>query len=132
MLTTEIAERAPSIPCSFSDIDDPNYVGFLLERELLFTLVMNGVRRTDQSLREVSMDPALVVLRQQSIEVGSWSRIERTDRCPRCSGLMVAEWCEDLSDYSSQRCVQCGELIDPVIIQNRRLLHENTFKGVGR
>ena len=33
---------------------------------------------------------------------------------------MVAEWCQDLSDYSGQRCVQCGELIDPVILQNRR------------
>lgn len=69
------------------------------------------------------MGTALVVPRQLSIEAGagSWSRIHRTDRCPRCSGLMVAEWCEDLSDYSSQRCVQCGELIDPVIMQNRRL-----------
>jgi hypothetical protein len=78
------------------------------------------------------MDPALVVLRQESIEVGSWSRIERTDRCPRCSGLMVAEWCEDLSDYSSQRCVQCGELIDPIIIQNRRLSCGNTSNGICR
>jgi len=34
---------------------------------------------------------------------------------------MVAEWCQDLSNYSAQRCVQCGELIDPVILENRRL-----------
>ena len=69
------------------------------------------------------MGTALAVPRQQSIEaeVGSRSRIHRTDRCPRCNGLMVAEWCEDLSDYTGQRCVQCGELIDPVIMQNRRL-----------
>ena len=69
------------------------------------------------------MDTALVVPRQLSIEAetGSGSRIHRTDRCPRCSGLMVAEWCEDLSDYTGRRCVQCGELIDPVIMQNRRL-----------
>jgi hypothetical protein len=33
---------------------------------------------------------------------------------------MVAEWCQDLSDYTAQRCVQCGEVIDPVILQNRR------------
>lgn len=66
------------------------------------------------------MGMTLVVPRQQLIEVGSWSRIHRTERCPRCSGLMVAEWCEDLSDYSGQRCVQCGEMIDPVIMQNRR------------
>ena len=66
------------------------------------------------------MGTALVVPRQQSIETGSWSKIHRTDRCPRCNGLMVAEWCEDLSNYTGQRCVQCGELVDPIIMQNRR------------
>jgi hypothetical protein len=36
---------------------------------------------------------------------------------------MVAEWFIDLLDNPAQvlRCVQCGELIDPVILQNRRL-----------
>jgi len=67
------------------------------------------------------MGTTLAVTPQQSIEVAdrSWARIHNTDRCPRCSGLMVAEWCEDLSDHSAQRCVQCGEVIDPVILQNR-------------
>jgi uncharacterized Zn finger protein len=68
------------------------------------------------------MGTALAVTQQQSIEAAalSRSRIHSTDRCPRCSGLMVAEWCEDLSDYTTQRCVQCGEVSDPVILQNRR------------
>ena len=68
------------------------------------------------------MGTALAVTQQQSIEAVTRSRagIMSTDRCPRCSGLMVAEWCEDLSDYRAQRCVQCGEVIDPVILQNRR------------
>ena len=68
------------------------------------------------------MGTALMVPQQQSIESAArrWSRIQSTDRCPRCSGLMVAEWCEDLSGYTAQRCVQCGEVIDPVILQNRR------------
>jgi hypothetical protein len=80
------------------------------------------------------MGTALVAPQQDSIkaETGDWSRIHRRDRCPRCSGLMVAEWCEDLSDYSAQRCVQCGELIDPVIMLNRQLSCGNTFKGVCR
>ena len=71
------------------------------------------------------MGTALAVTQQQSIEVAdrSWARIYNTDRCPRCSGLMVAEWCEDLSDYTAQRCVQCGEVIDPVILRNRGALH---------
>ena len=67
------------------------------------------------------MGTALAVTQQQSIELGDprGARIHDTDRCPRCSGLMVAEWCQDLSDYHAQRCVQCGEVIDPVILQNR-------------
>ncbi len=68
------------------------------------------------------MGTALAVTQQQSNEAAtrSWARILSEDRCPRCSGLMVAEWCEDLSDYRAHRCVQCGEVIDPVILQNRR------------
>ena len=52
-----------------------------------------------------------------------WARNHNIDRCPRCSGLMVAEWCQDLSDYRAQRCVQCGEMIDPIILRNRGALH---------
>jgi quercetin dioxygenase-like cupin family protein len=37
--------------------------------------------------------------------------------CARCGGLMVTEQHVDLS---TQRCVQCGEVIDAVILQNRR------------
>ncbi len=68
------------------------------------------------------MATVLVVPQRQSFSTdsGDWTRIHGGDRCPRCSGLMVAEWCEDLSNYSAQRCVQCGELIDPVIMVNRR------------
>ena len=68
------------------------------------------------------MATALPVTQQHSIEaaVRSRGRIHSADRCPRCSGLMVAEWSEDLLDYTSHRCLQCGEFIDPVILQNRR------------
>jgi rRNA maturation protein Nop10 len=69
------------------------------------------------------MGTALAGTQQQLIEAAaqSWVRTHSTDRCPRCGGLMVVEWCQDLSDYTAQRCVQCGELIDPVILENRRL-----------
>jgi hypothetical protein len=70
------------------------------------------------------MGTALAVTQQQSSEATTRTR-ERThgtDRCPRCSGLMVAEWCEDLSNYTAQRCVQCGEIVDPVIVRNRGAL----------
>ena len=71
------------------------------------------------------MATALAVTQQQSSELAdrSWARFHDRDRCPRCNGLMVAEWCEDLSDYRAQRCVQCGEVIDPVILSNRGALH---------
>ena len=90
---------------------------------LLLSLVRNGVKYTGGSLREVSMGTVVAVTQQQSIEAAdrSWARIHSTDCCPRCGGLMVAEWCQDLSNNSGQRCVQCGELIDPVILENRRL-----------
>jgi hypothetical protein len=46
--------------------------------------------------------------------------------CSRCEGLMVIEQCFDLMDdtghldFMARRCVQCGEVIDPIILQNRQ------------
>jgi hypothetical protein len=37
--------------------------------------------------------------------------------CSRCGGLMVIV---QLIDLPAQRCVQCGELVDPVILHNRQ------------
>ena len=67
------------------------------------------------------METARAMTLQQSIEVATrnWARIHDRDRCSRCNGLMVDEWGQDLSDYHAQRCVQCGEVIDPVILCNR-------------
>ncbi|MGH7230218.1 MAG: hypothetical protein ACREJU_02525 [Nitrospiraceae bacterium] len=48
---------------------------------------------------------------------GDWTQFAATTRCLRCSGLMVIERC---SDFPVGRCVQCGEVIDPVILRNRR------------
>lgn len=47
-----------------------------------------------------------------------------TRSCARCTGLLVSEWCYDLNNagahrIESFRCVQCGDRIDPVILQNR-------------
>ena len=57
-------------------------------------------------------------------------------RCWRCRGLMVVESCFDLVsdagqlDCLTRRCVQCGEVIDPVILQNRRLQLEKNVARV--
>jgi hypothetical protein len=46
--------------------------------------------------------------------------------CLRCGGLMVNEVSLDLMNSSSElecatkRCVQCGDILDPVILRNRR------------
>ena len=45
--------------------------------------------------------------------------------CTRCGGLMVNDFCMDLlnssgeSKFAAKRCVLCGEVVDPVILQNR-------------
>ena len=60
-------------------------------------------------------------------DVAEWKGLVGRARCPRCGGLMVAEQCFDLFsdsghlDFLARRCVQCGELVDPVILKNRRL-----------
>lgn len=47
-----------------------------------------------------------------------------TKSCVRCEGLLVSEWSYDLQNPGNHnvetlRCVQCGNLIDPVILQNQ-------------
>jgi len=37
--------------------------------------------------------------------------------CSRCGGFIVLEPCYD---FRVQRCVQCGDRVDPVILQNRQ------------
>ncbi|MGE3978052.1 MAG: hypothetical protein AB7F94_10740 [Nitrospira sp.] len=54
------------------------------------------------------------------------STISDRMRCSRCTGLMVVEQSFDSMRGSSEadvllrRCVQCGDIVDPVILQNRR------------
>ena len=56
-----------------------------------------------------------------------WLELVSTAQCVRCGGLMVTEQCFDFLsdnghlDFLAQRCVQCGDLVDPVILNNRRL-----------
>ena len=47
--------------------------------------------------------------------------------CSRCGGLLVREVCMDLFNPTGElevfarRCVQCGVIVDPVILANRAL-----------
>lgn len=57
------------------------------------------------------------------------------DVCVRCGGLMVVEYYIDLQDDTGQigltawRCMSCGEVIDPVILQNRGRPAPNLIYG---
>jgi hypothetical protein len=59
--------------------------------------------------------------------VAEWKELVGRVRCLRCGGLMVPEQCFDLLsdsghlDFLARRCVQCGDLVDPIILRNRRL-----------
>jgi hypothetical protein len=50
--------------------------------------------------------------------------------CMRCGGFMVNEVSMDLMgstgelDCVTRRCVQCGDIVDPVILRNRRIRQE--------
>ena len=53
------------------------------------------------------------------------SAVQHEWTCIRCGGLMVNDSYMDLlnnvgeSKFSAKRCVQCGEVVDPVILRNR-------------
>ena len=48
-----------------------------------------------------------------------------TCRCLRCGGFLVDERCMDIGEslggywFMAMRCVQCGDIIDEVILRNR-------------
>jgi hypothetical protein len=50
--------------------------------------------------------------------------------CARCGGLMMTDFYMDLlfcigeTEFAAQRCVQCGEIVDPVILRNRGFKQE--------
>ena len=78
---------------------------------------VNGVEEPAGG-KEASMATAIQDLLKESKEVYSaWRNSDRVTHCDRCGGFMVTE---QLIDQPAHRCVQCGEIIDAVILQNRR------------
>jgi hypothetical protein len=53
--------------------------------------------------------------------------------CPRCHNLMIEETFVDwetspsVSSFTGWRCVICGEILDPIILQNRALPPEPQY-----
>ena len=66
------------------------------------------------------------------------SAAQHESTCNRCGGLMVNDSYVDLlnnvgeSKFSANRCVQCGEVVDPVILRNRATSHEATMAPPAR
>ena len=53
-------------------------------------------------------------------------------RCPRCDGAMVFERFQDmLTLFYAWRCVNCGEIVDPVVSKNREPARGTKKKAVG-
>ena len=58
------------------------------------------------------------------------SAAQHESMCTRCGGLMVDDFCMDVlgnigeAEFAAKRCVQCGEVVDPVILRNRGTRHE--------
>jgi len=60
-----------------------------------------------------------------------FSAANHRSTCSRCGGLMVNDFCMDLLnstgelEFAAKRCVQCGAVVDPVILHNRQLRQES-------
>lgn len=67
---------------------------------------------------------------EQPANYSASSVIQHQSTCSRCGGLMVSDFCMDLLnstgelEFAAKRCVQCGEVVDPVILRNRGTRHE--------
>ncbi len=57
------------------------------------------------------------------------------DGCWRCGGFLVGDACLDLSNDNGahrcevRRCVQCGDVVDDVILHNRRRSRRASAEG---
>jgi hypothetical protein len=60
---------------------------------------------------------------------------EKGQHCHRCGGLLLLTYYQDIHDDTGQfditalRCAMCGEVVDPVILKNRRGPAPNLLYG---
>jgi len=51
-------------------------------------------------------------------------------RCARCAGLIVPEILyEGGTRVMALRCIHCGDVIDPLIVRNRRRVRQSSMVG---
>ena len=79
-------------------------------------------------MKKIPEDILSLVIQETNQETGAippQENFEAPESCSRCGGLMVITDCFDvLSDTAeiecmALRCIQCGDLVDPVILRNR-------------
>jgi len=62
------------------------------------------------------------------------SAVYPASACTRCGGLMVNDFCMAVLNSTGElevvakRCVQCGEVVDPVIERNRQVRQESSTR----
>jgi len=69
--------------------------------------------------------------------VGNLSLSSKTETregiCARCGGLQVLDTCTDMygttsdREITARRCIQCGDIVDSVILQHRRTRHTSSI-----
>lgn len=83
-----------------------------------------------QSGWSVTMEP-----KDKSRSEPDGNRYGKAPECDRCGGLLVLTFYQDLQDDTGQidiaalRCTMCGEVIDPLILENRRSPPPNLLYG---
>ena len=129
---TTIPDRDRSNSSSFTSIDALRHAEPPMECDLLLNAVMNGVKQNNRPKKKEESTGLVMGLLGEDSSIArdrSATGALGTDRCLRCGGFTVA-WCDNLVENAGRRCVQCGELVDPVILHNRRLQHTGTSSGV--
>jgi len=64
--------------------------------------------------------------------------LDSPSTCQRCQGLLVREYCSDILDGTGEngfwaiRCLQCGELLDPLILHHRTSRSQPVISGRSR
>ena len=91
---------------------------------------MNTVREINHkrtsSTRSLETSPGKDCPERDSASERETSGSQQTISCSRCGGLMRPQWCFNVNydagemEILTWRCLQCGEMIDPVILANRQ------------
>ena len=83
----------------------------------------------------MEIDLAELIGTEQGQAGAGLTEVREQTICRRCGGLMVRDFCMDILstagefNFAAQRCVQCGDFVDPIILRNRRLQDESMAGG---